>query len=60
MKNNMLAAVLILTVTPSWVKIGRAVVEHACFLISQKLSDADEVSWPLGVIFQLITNFSLL
>lgn len=42
-KNNILAAVLILTVTPIWVKIGKSVVEHACFLISQKLLDVDEV-----------------
>ncbi|CAA7266119.1 unnamed protein product [Cyclocybe aegerita] len=44
MKTNMLALVLILTIIAPWVKIGRAVVEHACFLISQKLSDADETS----------------
>ena len=43
-KNNMLAAVLVLTVVPVWVKIGRAVVEHGCFLISQKLLDVDDVS----------------
>ncbi|KDR82328.1 hypothetical protein GALMADRAFT_237575 [Galerina marginata CBS 339.88] len=43
-KNNMLAAVLVLTVVPLWVKIGREVVEHGCFLISQKLLDEDEVS----------------
>ncbi len=42
-KSNMLAAVLILTVTPSWVKFGRQVVEHTCYLISQKLQDTDEV-----------------
>ncbi len=42
-KNNLLAAVLILTVIPPTVKVGRAVLEHACFLISQKLLDADEV-----------------
>ena len=43
-KNNMLAAVLVLTIVPLWVKVGKAVVEHGCFLISQKLLDADEVS----------------
>ena len=48
-KNNMLAAVLVLTVIPSWVKVGRAAVEHACYLISQKLSDVDEV----GVQFKI-------
>ena len=43
-KSNMLAAVLVLTVVPAWVKVGRAAVEHACYLISQKLSGVDEVS----------------
>ncbi|KAK0203615.1 clathrin-coated vesicle protein [Desarmillaria ectypa] len=43
-KNNLLATVLILTVMPPTVKVGRAVLEHACFLISQKLLDADEAS----------------
>ncbi|PPQ99633.1 hypothetical protein CVT24_005211, partial [Panaeolus cyanescens] len=43
-KNNMLAAVLVLTVVHPWVKVGRAVVEHCCFLISQKLLDGDETS----------------
>lgn len=42
----MLAAVLVLTVVPSWVKVGRAAVEHACYLISQKLLDVDEVRFP--------------
>ncbi|KAF8630901.1 hypothetical protein AX17_005259 [Amanita inopinata Kibby_2008] len=41
-KNNMLATVLILTVVPNWVKIGRPVVEHCCSLITQKLLEADE------------------
>ena len=40
----MLAAVLVLTVVPIWVKVGRAVVEHGCFLITHKLLDADDVS----------------
>ena len=43
-KNNLLAAVLILTVIPATTKIGQAVLEHCCFLISQKLLDASEVS----------------
>ncbi|KAG8714844.1 hypothetical protein FRC11_006860 [Ceratobasidium sp. 423] len=43
-KNNLLAAVLILTVTPAEVKLSRAVVEHCCFLISQKLGESSEVS----------------
>ena len=41
----MLAAVLVLTIVPVWVKVGRPVVEHGCFLISQKLLDADDVSF---------------
>ncbi|KAK2467957.1 hypothetical protein APHAL10511_000252 [Amanita phalloides] len=41
-KNNMLAAVLILTVVPNWVKIGRPVVEHCCFLITQRLLEDEE------------------
>lgn len=50
----MLAAVLVMTVVPSWVKIGRPVIEHACYLISQKLLENNEVShsgldcWILG------------
>jgi hypothetical protein len=40
----MLAAVLVMTVVPSWVRIGRAVIEHACYLISQKLLENNEVS----------------
>ncbi|KAG5653101.1 hypothetical protein H0H81_002326 [Sphagnurus paluster] len=43
-KNNLLAAVLILTVLPSSVKVSKAVVEHACFLISQKLLESGELS----------------
>ncbi|KAJ3549608.1 hypothetical protein NMY22_g815 [Coprinellus aureogranulatus] len=43
-KNNLLTAVLILTVLPPDVKLGREAVEHCCFLISQKLNADDEVS----------------
>ncbi|OCH91331.1 clathrin-coated vesicle protein [Obba rivulosa] len=43
-KNNLLAAVLILTVIPPSAKVARPIVEHCCFLISQKLVDADEMS----------------
>ncbi|KAF9069763.1 clathrin-coated vesicle protein [Rhodocollybia butyracea] len=43
-KNNLLAAVLILSAVPPNVKIGEAVVEHCCFLISQKLLETNEVS----------------
>ncbi|KAG6836471.1 hypothetical protein H0H93_007751 [Arthromyces matolae] len=42
-KNNMLAAVLILTVIPPSVKVSQAVIEHCCFLITQKLLDSGEV-----------------
>ncbi|KAF7331836.1 Clathrin-coated vesicle protein [Mycena kentingensis (nom. inval.)] len=45
-KNNLLAAVLILTVIPPTVKIGEPVVEHCCFLITQKLLDAGDLSLP--------------
>ncbi|GAA5906312.1 AP-1 complex accessory protein LAA1 [Sporobolomyces salmoneus] len=34
-KNNLLAAVLLLTSLPNHVKIGREVVEHACYLITE-------------------------
>jgi hypothetical protein len=36
--------VLVLTIVPIWVKVRRAVIEHVCFLISQKLLDANEIS----------------
>lgn len=42
-KNNLLASVLILTVIPPNVKVGRGVIEQCYFLISQKLLEADEV-----------------
>jgi hypothetical protein len=42
-KNNLLAAVLILTVLPPDTKLGREAVEHCCFIISQKLNADDEV-----------------
>ncbi|KAJ7717234.1 hypothetical protein DFH07DRAFT_947473 [Mycena maculata] len=45
-KNNLLAAVLILTVIPTSIKVGAAVIEHCCFLITQKLLDAGEMSLP--------------
>ncbi|KAJ6526020.1 clathrin-coated vesicle protein [Mycena capillaripes] len=45
-KNNLLAAVLILTVIPQSVKVGEAVIEHCCFLITQKLLDVGEMSLP--------------
>ena len=42
-KNNLLASVLILTVIPSSVKVGRGVIEQCYHLISQKLLEVDEV-----------------
>jgi hypothetical protein len=42
-KNNLLAAVLILTVVPPSLALSQAVVEHCCFLISQKLLEPPEV-----------------
>jgi HEAT repeat-containing protein 5 len=44
----MLAAVLILTILPPIVRLSQAAVEHCCFLISQQLSESNEVrSIPL-------------
>ncbi|KAI0258392.1 clathrin-coated vesicle protein [Gloeopeniophorella convolvens] len=43
-KNNFLAAVLILTVIPSSVKVGQGVISRCCFLIAEKLSDAHEMA----------------
>jgi len=42
-KTNMLAIVLVLTAIPPTVQVGRAAIEHTCFLISQKLLEDDEV-----------------
>ncbi|EGN94850.1 hypothetical protein SERLA73DRAFT_171234 [Serpula lacrymans var. lacrymans S7.3] len=43
-KNNLLAAVLILTTMPPQIKIARGVIEHCSFLISQKLLEATEMA----------------
>jgi len=43
-KNNMLAAVVIVTVTPPNVKLSRAALEHCCYLISQKMAEGQEAS----------------
>ncbi|KAI0311044.1 clathrin-coated vesicle protein [Amylostereum chailletii] len=43
-KNNFLAAVLILTVIPPTVRVGEAVITHCCFLISEKLTEANEMA----------------
>lgn len=42
-KNNLLAAVLILTVTPATMKISKAILEQCGYLISQKLGESPEV-----------------
>lgn len=42
-KCNLLAAVLILTVLQPTVAIGRPIIEHCCFIISQKLMEGSEV-----------------
>lgn len=42
-KCNLLAAVLILTILPPTVAIGRPIIEHCCFIISQKLVEGSEV-----------------
>lgn len=49
-KSNLLAAVLILAGLPSKVKVARGVVEHLCFVISQKLEENDDVRSPLSTI----------
>jgi HEAT repeat-containing protein 5 len=50
-KNNFLAAVLILTVIPPSVKVGRGVISRCCFLIAEKLSDTHEVSHSHAVSY---------
>jgi len=42
-KNNLLAAVLILTVTPATMRISKAALEQCAYLISQKLGESPEV-----------------
>lgn len=42
-KNNLLAAVLVLTVTPATMRISKAVLEQCAYLISQKLGESPEV-----------------
>lgn len=43
-KNNMLAAVLILTTVPAGVKLSNAALEQCCFLITQRLTEISELS----------------
>ena len=42
-KNNLLAAVLLLTITPTTMKISKAALEQCAYLISQKLGEDPEV-----------------
>lgn len=55
--NNLLAAVLILTVVPPHVGLSEPALEHCCFLISQKLLDK-EVSIVGGTAKQDSIHFS--
>ena len=48
-KNNFLAAVLILTGLPAGVKVGEPVVGHFCTQLSEKLAEAGEVCVVLYV-----------
>lgn len=44
-KNNLLAAVLLLTALPPRVQLGREVVEHACYLLTETALEGEgEVS----------------
>ena len=56
-KCNLLAAVLILTVLPTTVAIGKPIIEHCCFIISQKLVEGSEVRRGLPLT-HLNTHFS--
>lgn len=54
MKSNLLAAALVLTVTPPWVQFGLPALEHCAFLVTQKLADFDDVC------HKQLHNFSLI
>ncbi|GBE87132.1 clathrin-coated vesicle protein [Sparassis crispa] len=43
-KSNLLASVLVLTVISPSVKVASAIIDHCCFLVSQRLIEADEMS----------------
>lgn len=49
-KNNMLAAVLMLTGVPVGVKLSQVAVEQCCFLLSQRLTEIGDVSsfWKIA------------
>ncbi|KAG8716699.1 hypothetical protein FRC08_008984 [Ceratobasidium sp. 394] len=57
-KNNLLAAVLILTVSPAELQSSRAAVEHCCFLISQKLLESAEVSLAAAQCLKTLVTIS--
>ena len=44
--NNLLAAVLVLTVVPPSAHLGQPAVEYCCELIGQKLAESKEVRRP--------------
>lgn len=54
----MLAVVLILTVIPMNVQVGRAAIEHTCFLVSQKLLENDEVCNAILFVLYHTLNIS--
>lgn len=58
-KNNLLASVLILTVIPSSVKVGKGVIEQCYFLISQRLLETDEVGHIVRLFMLHFTNHTL-
>ena len=58
MKCNLIAAVLILTVLPTTVAIGKPIIEHCCFLISQKMVEGGEVC-PVFESDSLMLNQSI-
>ncbi|QRV99686.1 HEAT repeat protein [Ceratobasidium sp. AG-Ba] len=57
-KNNMLAASVILTASPEEVKISRAAVEHCCFLISHRLSESAEGSLVAAQCLKTLVSVS--
>jgi hypothetical protein len=53
-KNNLLAAALVLTVIPPSVKVGQAVIEHCCFVVSSKLLETDDVGGFTFCIYSVV------
>ncbi|KAI0080179.1 ARM repeat-containing protein [Panus rudis PR-1116 ss-1] len=58
-KNNMLALVLALTASATHISIGQSVIEHACFLISQKLLELEDYSMCAAQCARTLTVASL-